>query len=92
MLHATLKSWDEANLQGKRQLEKVDVDWSRELLFEYMSRGSSTILRSVLPIAFDENTTIDKIVCSCKSLPVCCSSKLMFNDNKTIISVEHARN
>ena len=29
------------------------------LLFEYMSRGSSTILRSVLPIS-DENTSIDK--------------------------------
>ena len=70
--------------KGKRQLEKVDVDWSRELSIVRIHiervigilKQKFTILQGVLPISLivdNDNTdsTIDKIVqvcCACINL------------------------
>ena len=67
--------------KGKKQLEKKDVDWSRELSVVRIHvervigllKQKYTILQSVIPIALisdtkDVESTIDKIVrvcCSC---------------------------
>ena len=57
--------------KGKKQLEKVDVDWSRELsLVVERVIGvlqKYTVLQSILPVQFcdgsnDEVTVIDKVI------------------------------
>jgi len=67
--------------RGKKQLQKVDVDWSRELSIVRIHveriigvlKQKYTILQGVLPISLisdnksDTNSTIDKIV------KVCCA-------------------
>ena len=70
--------------KGKKQLEKVDVDWSRELSIVRIHvervigalKQKYTILQGVLPISLiqderDTTSTIDKIVtvcCACVNL------------------------
>ncbi len=72
--------------RGKKQLERKEVDWSRELSLmrihvECVKRYSETkitILQSTLPIAFISNnsdsnlSTIDKIVRVCCALVNLC--------------------
>lgn len=74
--------------RGKKQLEKVDVDWSRELSLVRIHvervigvlKQKYTILQSVLPIRLivdnsDTTTsTIDKIVRVCCALVNLCPS------------------
>lgn len=71
---------------GKPQLEKIDVDWSRELSLVRIHverliglvKLKYTILRSVIPISLltkqnsDHYTTIDKIVSVCCALTNLC--------------------
>ena len=67
--------------KGKRQLKKVQVDWSRELSIVRIHservigvlKQKYTILQSTLPISFNVNrdqeaTTIDKLVSVCCAL------------------------
>ena len=70
--------------KGKKQLEKVDIDWSRELSTVRIHvervigvlKQKYTILQSILPITLipdykDSKSTIDKIVrvcCVCVNL------------------------
>lgn len=70
--------------KGKKQLEKVDVDWSRELSLVRIHvervigvlKQKYTILQSIIPITLipdhqDTKSTIDKIVkvcCACVNL------------------------
>ena len=74
--------------RGKKQLQKVDVDWSRELSVVRIHvervigvlKQKYTILQGVLPISLisdnknDTNSTIDSkdVLCTCKSLSICC--------------------
>ena len=73
--------------RGKRQLEKVQVDWSRELSLVRIHiervigvlKQKYTILESILPIAlvsdsYDHNSTIDKLVKVCAALVNLCPS------------------
>lgn len=73
--------------RGKRQLEKVQVDWSRELSLVRIHvervigvlKQKYTILESILPIALvsdscDHNSTIDKLVKVCAALVNLCPS------------------
>jgi hypothetical protein len=73
--------------KGKKQLEKVDVDWSRELSIVRIHvervigvlKQKYTILQSIIPIALisdnnNINTTIDKIVKVCCALVNICPS------------------
>ena len=65
-------------IKGKKQLEKVDVDWSRELSLVHIHvervigvlKQKYTILQGTLPIRLiqddnSETSTIDKIVTVC---------------------------
>lgn len=70
--------------KGKKQLEKVDIDWSRELSLVRIHveriigvlKQKYTILQNIIPISLitdhrDEKSTIDKIVkvcCACVNL------------------------
>lgn len=72
--------------KGKKQLEKVQVDWSRELSIVRIHveriigslKQKFTILQGTLPISLlkdqtdDQNTTIDKIVRVCCALVNLC--------------------
>lgn len=74
--------------RGKAQLEKVEVDWSRELSIIRIHveqvigvlKQKYTILQSILPISLisdgsqDTNLTIDKIVRVCCALINICPS------------------
>ena len=74
--------------KGKKQLEKVDVDWSRELSAVRIHvervigvlKQKYTILQSVLPISLisdssaSVNSTVDKIVKVCCALVNLCPS------------------
>ena len=74
--------------RGKAQLEKVEVDWSRELSIIRIHvervigvlKQKYTILQSILPISLisdgsqDANLTIDKIVQVCCALVNLCPS------------------
>ena len=65
--------------RGKKQLEKVEVDWSRELS-RVRIQQKFTILQGTIPITLvTDNTgqnmvTIDKIVRVCCALVNLCSS------------------
>ena len=71
--------------RGKRQLEKVQVDWSRELSLVRIHvervigvlKQKFTILESLLIIlvsdSCDHNSTIDKLVKVCAALVNLCS-------------------
>lgn len=70
--------------KGKKQLEKVDVDWSRELSLVRIHvervigvlKQKYTILQNIIPISLmkdtkDTTSTVDKIVrvcCACVNL------------------------
>ncbi len=73
--------------KGKRQLEKVDVDWSRELSTVRIHvervigvlKQKYTILQGILPISViadkdDQETSIDKLVRVCCALVNVCPS------------------
>ena len=74
--------------RGKKQLEKIEVDWSRELSVVRIHvervigvlKQKYTILQSVLPISLlfdgtqDDNLTIDKIIHVCCALVNICPS------------------
>ena len=73
--------------RGKKQLEKVDVDWSRELSIVRIHgervigvlKQKYTILQGVLPISLifdyqDSVPTIDKIITVCCVLVNLCPS------------------
>ena len=73
--------------RGKQQLEKVQVDWSRELSLVRIHvervigvlKQKFTILESILPItlvsdSYDHNSTIDKLVKVCAALVNLCPS------------------
>ena len=73
--------------RGKKQLEKVDIDWSRELSIVRIHvervigvlKQKYTILQGVLPIALiadnkDTKSTIDKIVQVCCAMVNLCPS------------------
>lgn len=74
--------------KGKKQLQKVDVDWSRELSVVRIHvervigvlKQKYTILQGVLPISLisdntkDTDSTIDKIVKVCCALVNLCPS------------------
>ena len=85
------------NLQftkGKKQLEKVDVDWSRELSIVRIHvehiigllKQKFTILQGVLPICLmvdnkDTRPTIDKIVQVCCAIVNLCPSVIPMSDS-----------
>ena len=67
--------------KGKKQLEKIQVDWSRELSVVHIHveriigvlKQKYTILQNVLPITFiadkdDQDATVDKLVRVCSAL------------------------
>ena len=67
--------------KGKKQLEKIQVDWSRELSVVRIHveriigvlKQKYTILQNVLPITFiadkdDQDATVDKLVRVCSAL------------------------
>ena len=73
--------------KGKKQLEKVDVDWSRELSIVRIHvecvigvlKQKYTILQSILPISIiadkdDQDATVDKLVRVCCALVNLCPS------------------
>ena len=73
--------------KGKKQLEKVDVDWSRELSLVRIHvervigilKQKYTVLQSILPVQFcdgsnDEVTVIDKVIHVCCALTNLCPS------------------
>ena len=73
--------------RGKKQLEKVDVDWSRELSIVRIHvervigvlKQKYTILQGILPISLipdyqDSVSTIDKIITVCCVLVNLCTS------------------
>ena len=73
--------------RGKTQLEKIDVDWSRELSMVRIHvervigvlKQKFTILQGVIPITLvsdygDQNTTLDKLVRVCCALVNLCPS------------------
>ena len=73
--------------QGKEQLEKVQVDWSRELSLVrthiehviWVLKQKYTILQGVLPISIvankdEQNASIDKLVRLCYTLVNLCPS------------------
>lgn len=87
--------------KGKKQLEKVNVDWSRELSVVRIHvervigvlKQKYTILQSILPIALlsDSKGTVDKsMLCICESLSFCCSTRIIFL-NTLIISFSACR-
>ena len=79
--------------KGKKQLEKVDVDWSRELSVVRIRvervigalKQKYTILQGILPISLiqderDSTSTIDEILsllCMCKFVSCYCFTRLI---------------
>ncbi len=66
--------------KGKKQLEKKDVDWSRELSIVriHVERVISSLLQSILPVHFcdgdEDSSVIDKVVHVCCALFNLCPS------------------
>ena len=79
--------------KGKKQLEKIQMDWSRELSVVRIHveriigvlKQKYTILQNVLPITFiadkdDQDATVDKLVRVCNALVNLCPSVVSKTD------------